>query len=190
MIPYCIECGKDFMNGKMLFHPLVYLFAPSTKQFICRKCAEGELMSKCRDCGRTFLHGDLIIYGALGCYCANRLNCFNKRKNMVETKQLKITAEVDGKQVPLNTISTESFEAIKALEKPKEIPVARVGNYQNEPESQRLFLKITDSVRDRVANSDTDVIAIDLRSGNIQNSWPKGKDPENFDNFYENIKPL
>ena len=105
---------------------------------------------------------------------------------------IKITAEVDGKQVPLETISTETFEAIKALQKPKEIPVpvARVGNYQGEPKSRRLFLKITDSIRDRVANSDTDIIAISLENGSIQNSWPKGGDPENSGEFYENIKSL
>ena len=146
---------------------------------------------RCRECGRTFLTGDFIIYGHDGYRCSNRRNCFERMKAM---PNIKITAEVDGKQVPLNTISTETFEAIKALQKPKEIPVpvpvARVGNYIDSLDLRRLFLKITDSVRDRVTNSDIDMIAISLMDGDIQNSWKKGEDLKDFDSYYENVKPL
>ena len=143
---------------------------------------------KCKECGRTFLTGDFIVYGHQGCYCSGRRNCFERMKTM---PNIKITAEVDGKQVPLETVSTETFEAIKALEKPKEIPVpvARVGNYQDNPSDRRLFLKVTDSIRNNIAYHDVDVIAINLQGGFVQNTWTKD-DIENLDLLYENVKPL
>jgi len=105
---------------------------------------------------------------------------------------IKITAEVDGKQVPLENISTETFEAIKALEKPKKIPVARVGNYIGNLNDKRLFLKITDSIRNNIACGDYfHTIAINLDSGFVQNSWSKSdKHLKNLNGLYENIKPL
>ena len=113
-----------------------------------------------------------------------------ENKLMVQIKQFKITAEVDGKQVPLENISTETFEAIKALKKPKEIPVARVGHYHGQPNDRRLFLKVTDSIRNNVADSpDVKMIAINLKSGLVQNYWLEN-DIKNLDEFYENIQSL
>ncbi|MCK5613784.1 hypothetical protein KAR91_68600 [Candidatus Pacearchaeota archaeon] len=105
---------------------------------------------------------------------------------------IKITAEVNGKQVPLETVSTETFEAIKALEKPKEIPVARIGHYKDEPDDRRLFLRVTNSIRRSIVdNSDLNVIAINLQNGCINNSWSKSnKDVGDLSGIYENIKPL
>jgi len=106
---------------------------------------------------------------------------------------IKITAEVDGKIVPLNTISTESFEAIKALEKPKEIPipVARVGNFPGSPDSRRLFLKINSDLKKCIVNEDVKMVAINLRSGNVTKSWKKIQELTFWSGeFYENIKPL
>ena len=102
---------------------------------------------------------------------------------------IKITAEVNGKQVPLETVSTETFEAIKALEKPKEIPVARVGHYKDFPSDRRLFLKLTNRIRENVAKKDVDVIAINLQRGVINNTWTEDNDVDNL-KLYENIKPL
>ena len=104
---------------------------------------------------------------------------------------IKITAEVDGKQVPLETISTETFEAIKALKKSKKISVARVGNYKDSPSDRRLFLKITDSIRNNVACSWIDVIAINLDNGFVNNSWNKdNRSIKDLDGIYENVKSL
>ena len=102
---------------------------------------------------------------------------------------IKITAEVDGKQVPLKTVSTETFEAIKALEKLKEIPVARVGNCRDYPRGKRLFLKLTNSIRNNIAMGEIDIIAINLKSGLVQNTWIKG-DIGNLNDIYENVRPL
>jgi len=44
---------------------------------------------------------------------------------------IKITAEVDGRQVPLENISTETFEAIKALEKPFVCPKGWVIEFED-----------------------------------------------------------
>jgi len=117
--------------------------------------------------------------------CFNCKNCFDGRKIMPNIN-IKITAEVDGKIVPLNTISTESFEAIKALEKPKEIPVARVGHYKDVPTDRRLFLKINESIRQTIKNGYA-TIAINLQNGCVNNCW-QGNDIDY--QLYENVKPL
>jgi len=103
-------------------------------------------------------------------------------KNLKEKTMpnIKITAEVDGKIVPLNTISTESFEAIKALEKP--IPVARLATYDG---STRLLLRITQNIADHIKFGH--VIAIDPVSGGVTASWKKEQDTYTY---YRDIKPL
>jgi len=105
---------------------------------------------------------------------------------------IKITAEVDGKQVPLETVSTETFEAIKALEKPKEIPVARIGHYSGDPYDRRLFLKITDSIKRCITENNFAVIAINLENGYVANSWEMNDERlETLDGkIYENVKLL
>lgn len=118
--------------------------------------------------------------------------CRNCLTGKIIMSNIKITAEVDGKQVPLETVSTETFEAIKALEKPKEIPVARVGNWPGRPEDRRLFLKISHTVREHIIKHDSKMIAVDLENGSLANSW---KEPQQVPSFsdgdpYENIKPL
>jgi len=124
-------------------------------------------------------HNDLLIV----------LENFLEESNM---PNIKITAEVDGKQVPLETVSTETFEAIKALEKLKEIPVVRIGHWLGKPDNRRLFLKITNSIRTRVANPDIKMIAIDLRDGYVANSWTELQQIPLFADGdpYENVKPL
>ena len=88
---------------------------------------------------------------------------------MVQTKTLKITAEVDGKQVPLETVSTETFEAIKALEKPKEIPVARLATYAGSP---RLLFKPTENIKFGIGK----IYSLDLRRGMLACAWELEKD--------------
>jgi len=145
-------------------------------------------MSKCKNCGRTFLVGDYIIYNALGCYCADRKNCFNRRKNMVVTKSLKITAEVDGKQVPLDNISTETFEAIKALEKPKEIPVARlaIARYTSEDSASRLLFKPTKNLN----LSNGFIYALNLQRGTFTLVWEPKKDDEMIKRNYTDVQVI
>ena len=80
----------------------------------------GDNYHRCAKCLRILVFGEVIFHSKR---CARyRYACkqCSERKNM---PNIKITAEVNGKQVPLETVSTETFEAIKALEKPKEIPV-------------------------------------------------------------------
>ena len=99
---------------------------------------------------------------------------------------IKITAEVDGKIVPLNTISTETFEAIKALEKPKEIPVpmARIGTNNNP--NDRLILRVDKGIRKFIIGyEDVSMIVIDLETSKIVH-WG-----DNIDmNIYKNVRPL
>jgi len=114
----------------------------------------------------------------------------SERENM---PNIKITAEVNGKQVPLETISTETFEAIKALEKPKEIPMARVGVWSSDERQKRLFLKITRSIIrniNDIDNSDGNMIlAIDPEDGIVVNCWLEKNDGHEIYN-YKQIQPL
>jgi len=139
------------------------------------------------ECAKTFESGEMF-YCSKYSYRARICQKCSEREHM---PNIKITAEVDGKQVPLENISTETFEAIKALEKPKEIPVARIGHYKDNPDDRRLFLKITNSIRHNVACSYIDAIAINLQTGCVNNSWSKdSKGLGDLDGFYENVRPL
>lgn len=156
-----------------------------------------EILPFCVNCGHVFANGEVLFHSVKKirwlrlhetCYICQKCS---ERENM---PNIKITAEVDGKQVPLENISTESFEAIKALEKSKEIPVARVGNFPGNPNDRRLFLKITNSIRNYIVNRrDIKMIAIELKGGNVLNSWTKMQYEPTFHadgDPYENIKPL
>ena len=102
---------------------------------------------------------------------------------------IKITAEVDGKQVPLGTVSTETFEAIKALEKPKEIPVARVGSFRGLLSEERLILRVTPNIRSHVTEPGEHILAIDIVTGGVAAWWKEKSDEDRIAN-YRNIKPL
>lgn len=146
---------------------------------------------KCKDCERTFLVGDYIIYTHHGCHCVDQRKCFERREKYMPN--IKITAEIDGKQVPLENISTKTFEAIKALEKPKEIPVpaVAVGNFPGCPEDRRLFLKITTSLKRFINEKNIKMVAIDM-NGYVTKSWKTTEHGLTFWDgvSYENIKPL
>lgn len=118
-----------------------------------------------------------------------RITELHRRRTM---PNIKITAEVDGKQVPLETVSTETFEAIKVLEKLKEIPipVARVGHYKDQPDERRLFLKINQDIKHYI-KGENPILAIDLKSGYIAACWQKEVD-DSYSGIknYENIKLL
>ena len=103
----------------------------------------------------------------------------SERKSM---PNIKITAEVNGKQVPLETISTETFEAIKALEKPKEIPVARVGSFADRP---RLIFKPAKNIQLEVGK----IYVLALECGDVSASWLTEND-DSWITQYKNVRPL
>jgi len=113
------------------------------------------------------------------------IDCFRERENM---PNIKITAEVNGKQVPLKTVSIETFEAIKALEKPKEIPVARIAIIDN-IKYRRLIFKVTKQIAERKDQ----YVSIDLESGLVCGHW-SGDDDGNcgsqYGYNYKNVQPL
>jgi len=135
----------------------------------------------CANCGHCFWYGEPVFHSKYGYRNFICQKC-SKRETM---PNIKITAEVDGKIVPLNTISTESFEAIKALEKPKEIPVpvARLATCGGSP---RLLFRPTINIPLRVGQ----IYALDLKDGDISLSWPIDCDIQNIRRNYKNIKPL
>ena len=160
---------------------------PGPKPRICNRCSD-----KCGDC----MYFQPTWLCKKGRYTEGKndpvTTCSDFERENMKHSGLGIIVKVDGKKVPLNTISTETFEAIKALEKPKEIPVARVGNWPGRPEDRRLFLKISPTVRNCIIKRDVEMIAIDLENGSLGNSWEKAQQIPSFSdgNPYENIKPL
>ena len=132
-----------------------------------------------------------------GCYWCRKGRFTKGRNDLIATcsdferenmSNIKITAEVDGKQVPLENISTETFEAIKALEKPKEIPVVAIGNYKGELHSRRLFIKVNDSIRDPIVKHNATTVIINPKSGQVVNWWTGSESGDR--KLYENVKPL
>ncbi|KKN68778.1 hypothetical protein LCGC14_0447980 [marine sediment metagenome] len=146
----------------------------------------GDNYLKCVECSYTFKFGDMAFHSER--YGRYRYICqqCSERENM---PNIKITAKVDGKIIPLETISTETFEAIKALEKPKEIPVTRVGIFRSLPVKRRLILKITSSIRSCVSDPDKHILAIDTATGDVAAWWEEESD-EGRIRGYENVKPL
>lgn len=97
---------------------------------------------------------------------------------------IKITAKIDGKQVPLKTVSTETFEAIKALEKSKGIPVARLAT--NQSGVPRLLFRPAVSLDLKVGY----LYALDLKLGVCSNMWSPVNDELEINTYYENVRPL
>ena len=103
---------------------------------------------------------------------------------------IKITAEVDGKQVPLENISTETFEAIKAL---NPIPAVRIGNFPGAPEDRRLFLGISAKFKRSIAKCNVGgMVVININNGEIGKVREKIQRIPHFEDGepYENIKFL
>ncbi len=113
--------------------------------------------------------------------CGDLCNHCSERENM---PNIKITAEVDGKQVPLETVSTETFEAIKALEKPKEIPVpvARWATCSGEP---RLLFKPLYDMELKYGI----VYALNLKNGALACNWKPEQDEKIVASQYKRVTP-
>ena len=135
----------------------------------------------CANCNHYFWYGAPVFhskheYRNFICQkCAERENMPN----------IKITAEVDGKQVPLETISTETFEAIKALEKPK-VPVARLATMRGRC---KLIFKVTEQMAERKGQ----YVAIDLSDSHVTGHWSGSDDSDCGSGYgydYENVQPL
>jgi len=165
MTPYCKYCGEDL------------------DVMLCQKCSERE----------NYTCGDCIHFRSSQLCSKHRFtkgkndpenDCFDfERENM---KDIKITAKVDGKQVPLENISTETFEAIKALEKSKEIPVARLATLCGR---RKLIFKVTRQMAERKDQ----YVAVGLDNGHVTGYWSGSDDSDCGSGYgynYKNIQPL
>lgn len=101
-------------------------------------------------------------------------------------EQVEITVKVNGEIVPLSTISTETFEKIKKENKPKKVPVARIGNYPDEPKDKRLILRLPKNIH----IFEGKVVAIDLDSGVVYGNWNLDEDDSYGANSYENVRVI
>ena len=139
---------------------------------------QGDNYHYCLECKCAINYGDIVTQGKWGYYCQQ---C-SERENM---PNIKITAEVDGKQVPLETVSTETFEAIKALEKPKVIPVARFAWYNGE--EPRLLFKPAENIKFEIGK----IYSLDLRRGMVASAWKLAEDEYAIKLTYPgDVKPL
>ena len=88
-------------------------------------------------------------------------------------ENVEITVKVNGKEVDLSTISTETFENVKKAVEVKEIPVVRVGSFI--AKHDRLIIKFNlkhAGTKDRLHLPDgEEIVAIDLAKGEITNHW-------------------
>lgn len=103
---------------------------------------------------------------------------------------VKIKVEVDGKEVPLDTISTKTFERIKAeqvkkktLAEKKEIPVARLATHNigglSHSFYDRLILKVGNNLAEYLnKHPETEVIVIELYGGYVTGGWSANIDKE------------
>ena len=81
-------------------------------------------------------------------------------------ENVEITVKVNGKEVDLSTISTETFENVKEASKPKEVPVVRIGTMNRQDD--RIIIRVD------MANGcrcDNDILALDTITGQECNSW-------------------
>lgn len=176
---YCIHCRMPLGIGSIWDCRMIF----NNGDCMCTECYEkkkwGRIYCYCAKCGKS-LRTNEVKYpsknhiGLICQQCAEREIMPN----------IKITAEVDGKHVPLKTISTETFEAIKALEKPKEIPVARLVTWYGSP---RLIFKPSQNIQFEIGK----IYALHLKDGDVAAHWSLANDePTVKAEGYKNIKPL
>lgn len=110
-------------------------------------------------------------------------------ESKMSDKKIKITVEVDGEIVPLDTISTETFEKIKEATKEPEYEGVLSGNYAGDKGDARVFFVVTEQICDYKGRA----IVLD-KDGYIGNSGSTlqilCKDVGFSERIYENIKKL
>jgi len=146
--------------------------------------------------GKTVSAGAMIFYGENRMKREEHLNIYLTARNLIgekarETKMenVEITVKVNGRDVPIETVSTETFEKVKeAASEPKHKGVL-VGNcYNAEP---RVFFKVTDDICERRGKA----VALDTNGCVVDVDCTLGKlvaftGFDNDDKLYGNIKKL
>ncbi len=99
---------------------------------------------------------------------------------------IEISVKVNGEDVPLSSISTETFEKIKVVEKTKKIPPVRFAiyeRYDGNKKIDRILLKVSEDI----AHYKNQVVAIDVKTGNVYNHW-ESEDESKHLYLYTDIK--
>lgn len=98
-------------------------------------------------------------------------------------ENVEITVKVNGKEVDLSTISTETFEKVKAATEVKRIPVARMACLEDEVRYYpRLILYVPELTEQKV-------VALDAKTGRKVNWWDPKNDFHNM-RLYTNVQEL
>lgn len=111
------------------------------------------------------------------------LQKFKEKHNM---ENIEITVKVNGVATPLHKISEQTLLTVRENSKPKEVPVARVGDFPHYPYEKRLLLKVPDNINEYKNY----VVAIDLKSGKIVGSKSIDSDEAMLANFYDNVQTI
>ncbi len=135
-------------------------------------------------------HFKNILYIKIGGMLKDNLCLIeNSIKNLKEPgektmENVEITMKVNGREVDLSTISTETFENVKKAIEVKEIPVVRIGSLCGN--NNRIIIRL-DKVS-TVYNS-PDVIVLDKSTGDCTNYWDAGNDAREM-RVYKNVHSL
>ncbi len=179
---HCVDCGSTINFGDMVFRGK-WGYRCYTCQYYYDKRESGLMTGPiCGDCehynGRNLCRKMRYTEGEL-----DLAICIDFERKIMPN--IKITAEVNGKQVPLETISTESFEAIKAAARTEEIPVARLAVNDGQ---HRLIFKVTEYITEYKGK----YVAISLDNGLVCGHWPESDMDcgKGFGYNYENVRPL
>ena len=101
-------------------------------------------------------------------------------------ENVEITVKVNGKEVNLSTISTETFEAVKAITKTKKIPFVRMADFPYDGKYEpRLILYVS-----KLKYDGDEIVIIDWKTGKIVNSWNPEDDSYHTSNYYRNVQEL
>ncbi len=100
-------------------------------------------------------------------------------------ENVEITVKVNGKEVDLSTISTETFENVKKAIEIREIPVMRVGSFITKNDRLIIKFNLEDAMTKEHLNlpEGHKIVAIDIARGEITNHWDTESDKNHLLNY-------
>lgn len=140
------------------------------------------IIERCSRCGEIIYPTDDIIYVGLKFY---HVICSKQKERYNMNDLIEITVKVNGVETPLYKISEQTLLTIRENSKPKEIPVARMADFENNNNNRRLILRMPHNIK----NFKNQVVVIDLKSNHIQNWWSLNNDSQ-FIDCYENVRTI
>lgn len=103
------------------------------------------------------------------------------------SENIEITVKVNGQNVPLSTISTETFEKIKKAEAQKdEFPIAATADFETGIRAERrLIIRVPENIKHHL-HEDYIVLGVDRGAAFVKNSG----DAKYIKRSYKNIEEI